>query len=138
MHLDTVMTMLDEESFIRYGGFGDRVTWVLRPEDDGGVHIERHEPDDFTAVIAQALGLSEVRILTPPHDPLTAQREQWNDACNVLAVAPGVVVSYDRNVLTRTFLKQNGITVLEVPGDELGRGRGGPRCMSCPTLREQL
>lgn len=140
MHLDTVMTMLDERSFIRYAGFGDRTTWVMRPREEpavvgGAISIERHEPADFTRVLADALGLDGVRVLTPPHDPLLAQREQWNDACNVLALAPGVVVGYQRNVLTRRFLEQSGISVIDVPGDELGRGRGGPRCMSCPTRR---
>ena len=137
MHLDTVMTMVDERSFIRYAGFGDRVSWVLRPQGDD-VSITRHEPGQFAAVLAEALGVDRVRLLTPPHDPLIAQREQWNDACNVLALAPGVVVGYQRNALTRRFLADNGIEVLDVPGDELGRGRGGPRCMSCPTRRAPL
>lgn len=139
MHLDTVMTMLDQESFIRYPEFGDRVTYVLRPTDEPGrISITRHQPEDFSQVLADALGVDKVRILTPPYDALTAQREQWNDACNVLAVAPGIVLSYERNVPTRRFLEGNGIEVLDVPGSELGRGRGGPRCMSCPTLREAL
>lgn len=139
MHLDTVMTMLDDRTFVRYGGFGQRVTWVLRPTDtEEGILMERHESADFEAVIADALGLDGLRILTPPQDALTAEREQWNDACNVLAVAPGVVVGYERNTATSDFLRQNGIEVLEVPGAELGRGRGGPRCMSCPTLRDEL
>ncbi|GAA1399054.1 arginine deiminase [Luteococcus peritonei] len=137
MHLDTVMTMVDEHSFIRYAGFGDRTTWVLRPDGDQ-VSITRNDPEDFPAVLAEALGVDRVRLLTPPHDPLVAQREQWNDACNVLALAPGVVVGYQRNVLTRRFLAENGIEVVDVPGDELGRGRGGPRCMSCPTRRAPL
>lgn len=139
MHLDTVMTMLDQESFIRYQGFGDRKTWVLRPgKDANSLSIEEHGPEDFSKVISEALGLKSLRILTPPYDELTAQREQWNDACNVFAVAPGRVVGYERNSLTRDFLTKNGVEVLDVPGDELGRGRGGPRCMSCPTLREPL
>lgn len=138
MHLDTVMTMLDPETFVRFGGFGDRVTWVLRPTDGTDIEMERHESDEFQAVIAQALGLPAVRILTPPQDALTAEREQWNDACNVLAVSPGVVIAYERNVATSAFLRDNGIEVLEVPGAELGRGRGGPRCMSCPTIRDDI
>lgn len=135
MHLDTVMTMLDEYSFIRYAGFGDRATWVMTPRDEGGLSIEAREPADFPEVLAQCLGVERVRLLTAPHDDLVAQREQWNDACNVLALEPGVVLGYERNHLTRSFLEGHGVEVIPVPGDELGRGRGGPRCMTCPTLR---
>jgi arginine deiminase len=136
MHLDTVMTMVDEESFVRYPLFGDRPTWVLTPGQGESIAIDAHGSEDFTAVIARALGLPAIRLLTPPYDGIAAEREQWNDGCNVLAIAPGVVVGYDRNVRTSDFLRANGVEVLDVPGSELGRGRGGPRCMSCPTLRE--
>ena len=138
MHLDTVMTMLDPETFVRYPLFGNRQTWILRPEDNGGVNMEEHGPDDFESVIAQALGLSKIRVLTPPQTAIESERDQWNDGFNVLAVAPGVVVGYERNVVTTSFMRKNGIEVLDVPGAELGRGRGGPRCMSCPTRRAAL
>ncbi len=138
MHLDTVMTMLDPESFVRYAGFGTRETVVLRPGPRGGVKASGHRAAEMDRVIARALGLDSIRVLTPPQDALTAEREQWNDACNVLAVGPGVVVGYERNVETSDYLRGHGIEVLEVPGGELGRGRGGPRCMSCPVLRDQL
>ncbi|HOA89953.1 MAG TPA: arginine deiminase [Propioniciclava tarda] len=138
MHLDTVMTMLDPESFVRYAGFGPRDTLILRPGPRGGLKVSGHRASEFDRVLARALGLDAVRVLTPPQDALTAEREQWNDACNVLAVAPGVVVAYERNVATSEFLRGHGIEVLEVPGGELGRGRGGPRCMSCPVLRDPL
>ena len=138
MHLDTAMTMLDQESFVRFGGLGDRVTWVLKPSGENDISMKRHDPEDFSAVIAEALGLPSIRIITPPQDSLTAEREQWNDACNLLAVAPGVVVGYERNVKTSDYLRSLGFEVLDTPGAELGRGRGGPRCMSCPTLRDPL
>lgn len=138
MHLDTAMTMLDQETFVRFGGLGDRITWVLKPAGEDDITMERHNPEDFSSVIAEALGLSSIRILTPPQDSLTAEREQWNDACNLLAVAPGVVVGYERNVKTSDYLRSHGFEVLDTPGAELGRGRGGPRCMSCPTLRDPL
>lgn len=138
MHLDTVMTMLDPESFVRYAGFGTRESVVLRPGPRGTVKASGHRAGEMDRVIARALGLDAIRVLTPPQDALTAEREQWNDACNVLAVGPGVVVGYERNVATSDFLRAAGIEVLEVPGGELGRGRGGPRCMSCPVLRDEL
>lgn len=138
MHLDTVMTMLDPVSFVRYAGFGQRETMILRRGRGDRLEIAGHAASQMEKVLARALGVDAVRVLTPPQDAHTAQREQWNDACNVLAVAPGVVVGYERNVATSDYLREHGIEVLEVPGGELGRGRGGPRCMSCPVLRDPI
>ncbi len=86
--------------------------------------------------IAAALGLPKISVLTATQDVRSASREQWDDGCNVLALSPGVVVAYDRNVTTNAYLRDHGIEVITVPGSELGRGRGGPRCMTCPIERD--
>ena len=88
--------------------------------------------------IAQALGVDELNVLITPQDSMAAAREQWDDGSNSLAIAPGVIVTYERNVNTNEYLTSHGIEVLTIPGSEVGRGRGGPHCMSCPTLRDPL
>jgi arginine deiminase len=139
MHLDTVMTMVDPQTFTQYAGLGMLPAYTVRPGDnEKELHVTDHEPEDMHAAIADALGLDEIRVLTAEQDVHAAEREQWDDGCNTLAVAPGVVVTYERNVTTNTFLRRHGIEVLEVPGGELGRGRGGPRCMSCPIQRDPM
>ena len=138
MHLDTVMTMADYGTFTKYAGMGMVESMTLTSNGEGGVNVEAHDPEDMHKVIGRALGLDDIKVLTPPMDALAAEREQWNDGSNVLAGAPGVVYAYERNTVTNDFLTEHGITVITVPGDELGRGRGGPRCMSCPVVREAV
>ncbi len=137
MHLDTVMTMLDGQTFLKYKHLGmlPSVT-ITRGDSEGEIHVERNPGANMHKVMAQALGLDEVRVLTTPEDNHSARRGQWNDACNVLTVKPNVVVAYDRNELAIEYLRSEGVRVITVPGGELGRGRGGPRCMSCPIERD--
>jgi arginine deiminase len=139
MHLDTVMTMVDRDVFTLYSELDQNSlrSWTLTPSN-GPTGITVKENRSFFDEIADALGLHSVRVLRTEQDPYAAQREQWNDGCNVLTVSPGKVVAYSRNEVANQMLRDNGIEVLTVPGSELGRGRGGPRCMSCPIEREPV
>lgn len=136
MHLDTVVAMVDRDAFILYPQIRLQVRCLRLTAVGGGVAVE--EGEDLVGELAWAAGLDTVRAIEPPFGSVEAEREQWNDANNAFAIAPGEVVAYERNAATNAILEDAGISVLTMPSYELPRGRGGPRCMACPVLRDPL
>ena len=136
MHLDTVFTMVDKDAFCIYPPILDSLkVWQLDYADDGTL-VKLEEKKDWPEAVAESLGTEKLRLIVmQARDDAETAREQWHDGCNTLAVAPGKVVTYNRNVNAAKLLRDNGVEVLELEGPELGRGRGGPRCMSMPLNR---
>ena len=129
MHLDTVCTMVDRDAVVMYPPLaGSLEAFVIEPDLVSG-------PFPFLRAAAAAMQIPRLRVIDTGLDSVTAEREQWDDGNNTLALAPGVVVAYERNVETNMRLEAEGIEVLRIAGSELGTGRGGPRCMSCPIAR---
>lgn len=135
MHLDTVCTMVDVDAVVMYPNLADAlVAYPVTPGDGGDPLVGAARP--FLAAAAEAMGIDRLRTIDTGLDPVTAEREQWDDGNNTLAIAPRVCVAYERNVETNAQLERAGIEVIRIPGSELGSGRGGPRCMSCPIARD--
>ena len=137
MHLDTVFTQIDYDKFTYHPAIlGTLQVFKLTPGKDGQVEIEEIN-DTLQHVLEKALNLDHVELIPcGGGDMIAAAREQWNDGSNTLCIAPGVIVVYERNDVTNEVLRQHGLKVLEMPSCELSRGRGGPRCMSMPLIRE--
>ncbi|MEV5537564.1 arginine deiminase [Saccharopolyspora shandongensis] len=136
MHLDTVCTMVDRDAVVMYPAIQHSLeAFTLRPLDG---ELKVSGPTPFLTAAAEAMGIDHLRAIDTGLDPVTAEREQWEDGNNTLALAPGVVVAYERNAETNARLEDAGIEVLRISGSELGSGRGGPRCMSCPITRASL
>ena len=136
MHLDTVCTMVDTDTVVMYANIVDKLSAFTIQRTQDGVSIS--DETSFLEAAAKAMGIDKLRVIDTGLDPVIAEREQWDDGNNTLALAPGVVVAYERNVQTNTRLQDAGIEVLTIAGSELGTGRGGPRCMSCPVARDAL
>jgi arginine deiminase len=137
MHLDTVLTQVDTDAFLVFPGLRQRLRpFLVTPGRGRHLHVEA--ADELFTPLARALGVPRLRILETGGNELLAAREQWDDGNNVLAVEPGVVLAYERNVDTNKRLRDAGIEVIAIPGSELGRGRGGPRCMTCPLARDPV
>ncbi|GAB3795220.1 arginine deiminase [Micromonospora zhanjiangensis] len=137
MHLDTVCTMVDADAVLMYPNIADTLsayTVVVGPDGEPAVA----GPAPFLRAAADAMELAELRVIDTGLDPVTAEREQWDDGNNTLAIAPRLCIGYERNVETNAQLERAGIEVIPIAGSELGSGRGGPRCMSCPLVREPL
>ena len=134
MHLDTVCTMVDTDALVMYANVVDTLSAFTIARTPDGVKISDEAP--FVDAAAAAMGIDKLRVIGTGLDPVVAEREQWDDGNNTLALEPGVVVAYAHNARTNARLEDAGIEVLTIAAPELGTGRGGPRCMSCPAARD--
>ena len=135
MHLDTVFTQIDYDKFTYHPGIMDTLSVYEITKNDDKINVVLKE-GSLEEILEEYLGIDVTLIPCAGGDPIAAEREQWNDGSNTLCIAPGVVIVYDRNNITNQVLRDNGLKVLEMHGAELSRGRGGPRCMSMPLVRE--
>ena len=138
MHLDTVFTQVDYDKFtIHPGILGTLRIFEIKRGDRTGELRVREKKETLEEILAKCLELDRVTLIhCGGKDRIASEREQWNDGSNTLCIEPGKVVVYDRNYVTNQILRENGIRVLEMASSELSRGRGGPRCMSMPFVRE--
>jgi arginine deiminase len=144
MHLDTIATMVDADAMVMYPAVADSLkAWTVTAPDGVADDADTAElsvagPQPFLVAAAAAMDIDRLRVIDTGLDPVTAEREQWDDGNNTLALAPRLAVAYERNTVTNAALEAAGIEVVRIAGSELGSGRGGPRCMSCPIARDPL
>ena len=139
MHLDTIFTFCDRDLVTVFEGVIEKITPIsYYPGDKEGEVDAVIEEKGWLEVVAEALDLKELRVVPTGGDEFQQEREQWDDGNNVIAIQPGLVIAYNRNEWTNAHLRQAGITVIEIDGSELGRGRGGGHCMTCPVLRDPV
>ena len=135
MHLDTICTMVDVDAVVMYPNVAHRLS-AITVRSGNGSDLVIDQPAPFLDAAARAMGIDQLQLIDTGLDPVTAEREQWDDGNNTLAIEPTVAVAYERNVETNQRLIEEGIEVIPIAGSELGSGRGGPRCMSCPIARD--
>ncbi len=142
MHLDTICTLVDVDKVVMYPNVADHLVahavTLAEDGDEATLTLDVAPPEPFLVAAAKAMGIDQLHRIDTGLDPVTAEREQWDDGNNTLAIAPRVAVAYERNDQTNERLEEAGIEVVRIAGSELGSGRGGPRCMSCPITRDPL